>query len=418
MTSGATRWLALALLGTACAASADDPPSAREAPPAAPSPVTPAKPEAEPSALPVVDTGPCSLGLPLPEADCDRVRAMRRPAKPPASPTNAHADDEGAAKLGFAIFFDARFSANGKLRCATCHQPEKWFAEAQPVSTGLELTTRNAPTAIDAAFLRWMFWDGRADSVWSQPLFAFEGKTEMGFTRLAIAHRIRKSYAESYEAVFGPLPELTDAARFPATGAPGDASWEGMSPADRDAIDRVAANVGKALEAYERRLVSTESKLDRFAGGDASALNEAEQRGLALFASRGCATCHGGPMLTDGDFHALLPTTEAGRAGAMGVLQASPFTAAGPFSDGAAPADYPPAPRPSDAGAFRTPPLRNVARTAPYGHDGRWPTLKDAIASHPSASGMSAAEIADVVTFLGAASGGPPPLPWGNWPNG
>src|SRR5205823_6277204 len=116
-------------------------------------------------------------------------------------------------------------------------------------SKGLESVPRNSLTILEGARARWMFWDGRADSVWSQALVPLENPDEMGFTRLALAHRIAQSYRANYEAIFGPLPALDDASRFPPDGRPGQPAWDGMAPADQISINRVFTNIGKAIEA-------------------------------------------------------------------------------------------------------------------------------------------------------------------------
>lgn len=378
----------------------------------------------------------CSLGLSLDEAGCAELVAMVRPAAPPPSPNNAYADDLAAATLGHQVFFDARFSSNNNVRCATCHQPERAFGDQLATAVGLGAVPRNTPTALDAGWQRWPFWDGRADSVWSQPLFAIESDSEMGTTRLAVAHRIARSYASMYEPVFGPLPPLDDTVRFPANGKPGDAAWSAMTEADRDAINRVFANVGKALEAYQRRLVTGPSRFDRFLLGEPT-LDADEQRGAAVFVRARCTSCHAGPALSDARFHNLGlagdPGDPRGRARGIEILLANEFSAGGPYADGPPPADFPPAIAPEDLGAFATPSLRNVATTAPYGHDGRWASLEEAIDAHLAGGDtpdvgvvdtllvpidLDAEDRAALVAFLHALSGEPPPIPWRNWPNG
>lgn len=382
---------------------------------------------------------PCDLDGDLDADQCAELHAMALPEALPSSPGNAVADDAYAAYLGQQIFFDARFSANQDVRCATCHLPERAFGDGLPTSVGLEQVARNSPTALDVARLGAFFWDGRADSLWSQPLFAFEEPREMGFSRLEVAHRVARTYAEEYEKVFGALPPLDDAARFPAAGKPGDAAWEAMSAADRDAINQLAANVGRAIEAYERKLAVGRAPFDRFLAGDQAALDEPARRGMVSFVALGCAGCHGGPLLSDGKFHNLgVPAwpgvdPDRGRVDAIPILEGNPFRLGGPYADGA-PAVPVPASAAADLGAFRTPGLRNVARTAPYAHNGRFASLADAVSFHLDgggrdhegyvgevdpklrAKGASAEVKADLVAFLGALTGEPPTLPWNDWP--
>jgi cytochrome c peroxidase len=364
---------------------------------------------------------------------CAAVRALLLPEALPPSRGSRVADSQQAALLGFGIFYDARFSANQEVRCATCHLPERRFHDGRVTSQGLGAGRRNSPSLLNAAWMRWQTWDGHADSLWSQPLFAFEHPLEMDYTRLEVARAVLRHYRPSYEALFGLLPPLDDTARFPLRGGPGHPAWEGMAPADREAVDRVVANVGKALEAYMRKLAARRSALDRHLLGEEGALTPQQQRGLVVYATAGCIDCHGGPLLTDEAFRPLglspAPGQEAdlGRAEGLARLLDSPFNAFGPFHDGAPPEDadlY--AARPEHAGAFRTPSLRNVALTAPYGHDGRFATLEGAVEGHlrgadlPPGSGVAGLPAEDreaLLAFLGALNGEYPKPPWNNWPD-
>ncbi|MCU0696082.1 MAG: hypothetical protein MUC96_06110 [Myxococcaceae bacterium] len=352
-------------------------------------------------------------------AVCARLDELRWPGSLPPSPGNRLASDEGAALLGFELFFDARLSRDGSVRCATCHVPERQFADGRATSVGLAPVTRNAPSLYASAWHRWQTWDGSADSAWAQPLLAFENEREMDFTRLELAHRVRASYRARYEALFGPLPPLDDAGRFPPRGRPGLPGWEALRPDDRQAVDRIAANVGKALEAYQRRLAFGPGRFERFVLGDAEALSLREREGLELFVTRGCVGCHGSGLFTDDRFHAIgwVDSPPRARKEALAALAASPFTAAGPFHDG--PNEPLPPPGPADEGAYRTPSLRNVLRTGPWGHDGRFGAVEDAITSHgqPNAPSLARDEVAALVTFLGALEAAEPPLPWNGWPD-
>ena len=82
-------------------------------------------------------------------------------------PSNAVGSNPKAAKLGHRLFFDKRFSGNGTIACATCHQPDRRFTDGIPVAKGMGKTTRNSPTIIGTAHSPWFFWDGRTDSQWS-----------------------------------------------------------------------------------------------------------------------------------------------------------------------------------------------------------------------------------------------------------
>lgn len=356
----------------------------------------------------------CRLAPGLTAAQCTELEGLARPAALPPSPGNALADDVSAAVLGHAVFFDARLSANQDVRCATCHVPERFFSDGQPTAQGLERGTRNSPSLLTAAWHRWQTWDGRADSLWSQPILAFENPKEMDFTRLELAHRVAHTYRAQYEALFGGLPPLGDAQRFPPRGKPGDAAFDGMRPEDQVAVNEVAANLGKALEAYQRKLSFTAGRFDDFVAGHVDALTPPEREGARVFFTAGCATCHSGPLLSDDAFHALGHTPERGRAEALEHLALSPFTAAGAFWDGE-PRELPRA-TPADEGAFRTPSLRNVSRTGPWGHDGALETLEAAVDSHLP-PGVASGERDALLAFLRALQTGDPPSPWNNWPN-
>jgi len=373
------------------------------------------------------------------EADaCERWMDTALPAPLPPARGNRVGDDERAAELGFALFFDTTaLSAPGAgISCARCHSPERGFADRTPFSLGLGRTPRNAPALVDAARNYPHFWDGRADSLWSQPLQTIENETEMKGTRLGVAHAIAGSYRAPYEAVFGALPDLSDAARFPAQGKPGDPAWAAMSAADRDAIDRVYSNVGKALEAYERKLATGESDVDRFLRG-AGDLSTGATRGLRVFADAGCFGCHGGPTFTDGRYHALdlpvppLGQPDVGRAAAVDALRASEWSSLGPYYDRAPGEPDGLVEDTSDAhepGAFLTPSLRNVGDTAPYGHNGAFATLDAVIRFHAAGGGpaahdpalvahaLSDQDVADLVELMLALHGDTAPLPWSWWP--
>ncbi len=383
----------------------------------------------------------------LDDALCAQVRALVLPAQLAPSRGNAYGDDEDAAALGLRVFFDARFSSNSEVRCASCHEPEAFFSDARPTSdSGLGVMHRNSPTTMNAAGQRWSFWDGRADSVWSQPLAAFEADAEMDFSRLEVAHVIARHYREPYEAVFGPLPALDDEQRFPAAGAPGDAAYDAMSADDRFAVDEVFANVGKALEAYLRRQAARASRVDEYLAGDENALSDNEVFGLRVFATSGCLACHSGPRFSDERFHNIGVSDVAGspadegRAAGARMLAESVFSLTGPHADDPPDDAMPPdellaqADDPAMRGAFLTPSLRNVVYTAPYGHNGSFETLEDVLEHHLAGGGAPGSFLGEVdpllvpislsdeekqalLELLAALDGQVPPPPWADWPD-
>ena len=122
----------------------------------------------------------------LDDAAWEEIRLLSPLGDPPDDPTNAVADHEDAARLGQKLFYDPRFSANGTVSCATCHDPEKGFGDGKELAEGISTAGKNAPTALNTAWNRWFFWDGRADSAWSQALGPLENPVEHGSNRLAI----------------------------------------------------------------------------------------------------------------------------------------------------------------------------------------------------------------------------------------
>jgi cytochrome c peroxidase len=377
---------------------------------------------------------------------------------PPPDPTDGVADDPRAAALGQKLFFDGGLSVNGAISCATCHQPTRAFTDGRALAKGLAVGTRNAPTLLGAAGNHWFFWDGRADSLWSQVPYVLENPREFGSDRLHVAHALYEdpSLRRAYEQVFGPMP-LMDSARFAAHGRPEDdkaapaaRAWNAMTAADRDAVDRVFANVGKAIEAYERKLTGGPSPFDLYVEGLKSGdrtklamLSPAAKRGLKLFVGAAhCDLCHSGPDFSDGEFHNIgLPVLpgedpDTGRVAGIAELRADPFNGVGRFSDDPSAAKdklaYLPSPD-SQRGAFKTPSLRNVALTAPYMHDGRFKTLRDVLEFYAQGEAASqgrlvgtreetlalvphftASQISDLVAFLERLNSAPPPsaLTW------
>jgi cytochrome c peroxidase len=326
----------------------------------------------------------------------------------PPDPTNRVAEDPNAAALGQFLFFDSRFSANGAISCATCHNPALAFTDGRALAKGIAVGTRNVPTVLDVAFSQWFFLDGRTDSLWSQAIQPFENAAEFGGDRLQIGLMTIRDPAlrTAYQHVFGPLPALTADLSSAVHHARPDAdpqspvaqAWRNMAPADRRAVDEIFSNLGKAIEAFERKLLGDPAPFDRYVAGLRShdptlqqAIPPAAKRGLELFVGAGrCELCHSGPAFSDGQFHnlglPLLPgqAADPGRAEGIRRLHSDPFNGVGHFSDASGTRDaknrlsFLPDPA-SQLGAFKTPTLRNVALTAPYMHDGRFTTLEEVL---------------------------------------
>lgn len=339
-------------------------------------------------------------------AEQNLIFSMSPLAEAPANPSNRFATNEAAAQLGKVLFYEPKLSGNGQISCATCHQPTRGWSDGLPVANTLGPGTRNTPTLWNVAHQRWYFGDGRADSLWSQAIQPIESPIEMGRSRVSLYHLFQQDsqLKQDYQKVFGAMPVMQAAlpkeAR-PVPKSPQDPqhqAWQSISPQDQLAVNRFVANLGKALEAFERQMISPESDFDRFAKGlrtqdvqAQSALSAEAQKGLRLFLGRGqCILCHSGPNLSDGEFHniglpAIAKNQDSGRYQGIQDLQKDPLNSLGAFSD--LPADDPWADKlryveaqESNKGEFKTPTLRELTQTAPYMHDGRFKTLEEVIA--------------------------------------
>jgi len=324
---------------------------------------------------------------------------------PPRDTTNRADRNPQAIALGKALFSDVRLSGNGRFSCASCHDPAKSWTDGKDVAVAAGVGSRNTPSLWNTAQNRWYFWDGRADSLWSQALKPIERSVELNGSRLQVAHAVYRDpkLKASYEQVFGKLPALADAKRFPASGGPQaedeqrQSNWWSMDQADRTAVTQVFVNVGKAIAAFEGTIVTGPAPFDRFAaqlkeGKPLTAISVSAQRGLKTFVGVGnCVLCHSGPDFTNKEFHDIrVPprlaqegVADLGRGNGIPLLLEDEFIAAGPYSDD---------PEGARAlhllyldgeaglrGHFKTPSLRNVALSAPYMHAGQYRTLRDVV---------------------------------------
>jgi len=319
-------------------------------------------------------------------------------------PSNRVADDSAAAALGRTLFFDRRLSADGRVSCASCHNPERDFQDGVPLAKGVGTTARRTMPIAGTAHSPWLFWDGRSDSQWSQALGPLESDVEHGGDRTQYAHIVAAHYRAPYERVFGALPSLDglpDRAG-PVTDAVRRTAWERIPAVRQEDITRVYANIGKAIAAFERRIEHAPTRFDRYVAVELangahtpeSAFSKDEEAGLRLFMGKAnCLTCHNGPRFTDDHFHntgvavsSQVPSADSGRVTGVRGAVAGEFNCLSKYSD---------APRDQCAElefavtsgdelirAYKTPSLRGAAEHAPYMHAGQLATLGDVMAHY------------------------------------
>jgi cytochrome c peroxidase len=316
---------------------------------------------------PLVAAGPLPHDTLPAEIDLRAVPAglTARPPDPADNPVTP-----AKVQLGRRLFFDPLLSRDRTVSCASCHNPDHGFASTDVVAIGIggHKGRRNAPTLLNVGYGTSFFWDGRAASLEEQALRPIEDADEMGSSVEETLRRLRtdSTYVTQFREAFG-----------------------GAVSAD---------HLAGALASFQRALVSGDSAIDRFHASNFKALTDGERQGLWLFESRGnCWRCHSGPNLTDGRFHNT------------GV------------SWGAIPGDagrFETTRQEADRGAFKTPTLRDVARTAPYMHDGSMATLEDVVRyysrggnsnphldRHLKPLNLSDDEVRHLVAFLTALNG-------------
>jgi cytochrome c peroxidase len=316
-------------------------------------------------------------------------------------------------KLGEKLFDDKRFSSTGTIACATCHAEDKAFTDSPlRVSEGINKLkgTRNAPTVVNSAYFQRLFWDGRSPDLEDQSQHPFLNPVEMGLPNHDPILKIVRSdaaYQSMFKAAFGKSGEQV-----------------------------TMLEVKQAIASFERTVVSGDSPFDRYYfAGDTKALTAAQVRGLQVFLGQGrCVSCHviehNQALFTDNRFHNIgvginaiqndvprlagefLKAKAAGADVDKAVLSDAKTSELGRF----AVTDVF-----DEMGAFKTPTLRNIARTAPYMHDGSLKTLKDVVVHYNNGGatkkgdkvndflsggirplGLSDQQIADLVAFMEA----------------
>lgn len=236
-------------------------------------------------------------------------------------------------ELGRILFFDKRLSADNTIACANCHMAKFAFTDGMPVSTGIrgQKGGRSAPVSFNRVFSSAQFWDGRAATLEDQSIGPFTNPIEHGFSKydmMILKMKKIPGYKKLFTEVFSD--------------------------------DITIVNVGKAIASFQRTVLSGNSPADRFdQGQEEGAISPAAQHGLTLFREKArCTKCHSGFNFTDEKFHNLGigwddNKVDLGRYMVTGTTE--------------------------ELGAFKTPTLREISRSAPYMHDGRFKKLEEVV---------------------------------------
>ena len=292
-----------------------------------------------------------------------------RPKEIPFPADNPY--DAAKAKLGEMLFFDPRVSGANYISCASCHNPSLSWGDGMPhgIGFGMSELPRRTPTVLNLAWSELLMWDGRKTSLEDQALGPMSTPAEMN----------------------------ADLKKLPAKLAAIDGYREQFASVFPDGL--TLENITKAIATYERTIVSGTAPFDKWIAGDETAISAAAKRGFMVFNTKGnCAACHTGWNFTDNSFRDIgLSDNDIGRAKILDL--------------------------PSMQHAFKTPTLRDVARRAPYMHNGSIPTL-EAVIEHYDQGGvqrpslseemkplhLTTEEKADLVAFLETLTGEDAPV--------
>jgi cytochrome c peroxidase len=233
--------------------------------------------------------------------------------------------------LGRQLFFDKRLSGDGSRSCYSCHVCEHGLTDgiAKAVGAYDKKLPRSSPTLWNIGYHKQFYWDGRSPSLEKQALAAWKGGNMGAEGRESeIVGKINalQGYLAQFQKVFG-----------------------GEATAD---------NIMQAISAYERTIIGGNTPFDRWQAGDQSAVGEDVKRGYEVFKSAKCTNCHDGALITDQQYHNV----------GIGMDQPEPDVGRFKVTN-----------NPQDTGAFKTPTLRDVAKSAPYFHDGSVATLEEAV---------------------------------------
>jgi cytochrome c peroxidase len=307
-----------------------------------------------------------------PPAQAERRDAFRRPAEIPHPESNPHS--AAKAELGRMLFFDTMLSGSRVRSCATCHSPALSWADGLPraVGEGQTVLPFRSPTLIAVAWMPRVGWDGKFRDIEAVTFGPITSKTNMNLPEPELITRLSAipDYVRAFNAAFG----------------------------DGDITRR---KIELALATFQRQIVPGQSPFDRWIEGDETAVSDAARRGFSVFKGKAkCTGCHNGFAFSDGSFHDI----GTGKDADIGRGRMFPNSV---------PLRY----------AFKTPTLRDVARRAPYMHDGSVPTLEAVIdlydrggIDRPSRSklifplGLTAGEKSDLIAFLETLTAEPAPF--------
>lgn len=277
--------------------------------------------------------------IPVFKAGDPSLQQWLLPDTPPVPENNAMTAERIA--LGKNLFFDPRLSGDGNMSCATCHNPVLGWSDGLPTAKGVKskVLGRASPTIINSAFNSIQMWDGRKKSLEDQAMGPMEATVEMNMdtTKLFKWLKSNAQYTQLFNKAY-----------------PGEAIG--------------ASTIARALASYERTIISNNSAFDRWVKGDANAMNSSQINGFKLFVGKAkCSGCHMAPNFTDNGFHNLGLASFGDKTPDLGRYMQKPIGML--------------------KGAFKTPTIRDISRTAPYFHDGSAGTLM-AVVNHYANGGV------------------------------
>ncbi len=302
------------------------------------------------------------------------MQLYQRPEGIPFPPANPYSETKD--KLGRLLFFDPILSGPRSVSCASCHNPGLAWTDGRKLSLGAGQMQLHTPTLLDIAWVPVLGWDGKYPSLESVAFGPLLSRLNMNNTEPEIISRLTKipGYVQAFAQAF---------------------------PGEKPDQQITRPHIEQALATFERTILATRAPFDRWIAGDESAMSEAAKRGFVLFNGKAaCADCHQGPSFTDFSFH------DIGVAGEDDIGRGRLFPTGVKLQH-----------------AFKVPTLRDVARRAPYMHDGSLPTLEAVVDEYntggierPSRSslihplGLTEDEKRDLIAFLNTLTGDPTPF--------